>query len=251
MSLEEFSTGDWIDRLARALPGLAEAQEPYLGEFWEWNPRVHVALGGRDGTATSIPIGRCAHPLPESAAQPRLRRSGALRAAVRGARPRAAHSDFASDAGAGRGSDHRQGQLLYADPQCRRVDLSDRSDRGRDGTGCGALGRPVPDGGGRTERVPRVGWGRGFGQRSGRAGCRMRRSAVLRPDRGRTDRRRGRSGGPPFQSGAGVRGRGAGGGARAVRGRVSRFPVGRRGGQDLSVEARIAPHGLRRSARAA
>ena len=56
MSLEEFSTGDWIDRLARALPGLAEAQEPYLGEFWEWNPRVHVALGGRDGTAPAFPL---------------------------------------------------------------------------------------------------------------------------------------------------------------------------------------------------
>ena len=57
MSLEEFSTGDWIDRLARALPGLAEAQEPYLGEFWEWNPRVHVALGGRDGTPPAFPLG--------------------------------------------------------------------------------------------------------------------------------------------------------------------------------------------------
>ena len=30
MRAEEFSPGDWIDRLARALPRLAEAQEPYL-----------------------------------------------------------------------------------------------------------------------------------------------------------------------------------------------------------------------------
>ena len=56
MSLEEFAAGDWIDRLARAIPGLAEAQEPYLGEYWEWNPRVHVTLGSRDGTPPTFPL---------------------------------------------------------------------------------------------------------------------------------------------------------------------------------------------------
>ena len=35
MTAEEFPAGDWIDRLAGALPGLAEAQKPHLREYWE------------------------------------------------------------------------------------------------------------------------------------------------------------------------------------------------------------------------
>ena len=37
-----FSDADWIDSLARALPVLAEVQEPYLREYYEQNPRTHV-----------------------------------------------------------------------------------------------------------------------------------------------------------------------------------------------------------------
>lgn len=56
MTLAEFTAGDWIDRLARALPGLAEAQEPYLQEYWEQHPRVHGAGGGRDGNQPAFPL---------------------------------------------------------------------------------------------------------------------------------------------------------------------------------------------------
>ncbi len=51
-----FAAGDWIDRLAQALPGLAEAQEPYLREYWEQHPRVHDAVGERDGTQPAFPL---------------------------------------------------------------------------------------------------------------------------------------------------------------------------------------------------
>ena len=49
MTIAEFAAGDWTDRLAQALPGLAEAQEPYLREYWKQNPRVHSVVGGGDG----------------------------------------------------------------------------------------------------------------------------------------------------------------------------------------------------------
>ena len=52
----EFEAGDWIDRLARALPGLAEAQEPYLREYWKQNPRIHGAVGGRGGNQPAFPL---------------------------------------------------------------------------------------------------------------------------------------------------------------------------------------------------
>ena len=57
MTLEEFVAGEWIDCLADALIGLAEAQEPFLREYWERNPRVHDVLGGRDGTPPEFPLG--------------------------------------------------------------------------------------------------------------------------------------------------------------------------------------------------
>ena len=56
MTAGEFSADEWIDRLARALPGLAEAQEPYLREYHEHNPRVHFELGGRDGNLPAFPM---------------------------------------------------------------------------------------------------------------------------------------------------------------------------------------------------
>lgn len=56
MTRAELAAGDWTDRLAQALPGLAEAQEPYLREYWEQNPRVHRVGGGRDGTQPAFPL---------------------------------------------------------------------------------------------------------------------------------------------------------------------------------------------------
>ncbi len=47
MTVEEFSAGDWIDRLAQALPDLAEEQKPYLSEYYKHNPRAHFELRGR------------------------------------------------------------------------------------------------------------------------------------------------------------------------------------------------------------
>ena len=45
MSLEEFSEGNWIDRLAQELHGLAEAQKPYLPERRDYRPRVQGPVG--------------------------------------------------------------------------------------------------------------------------------------------------------------------------------------------------------------
>ena len=56
MTSEGFSAGDWIDRLAAALPGLAKAQEPYLEESWEWNPRAHVLLSVADRNPPAFPL---------------------------------------------------------------------------------------------------------------------------------------------------------------------------------------------------
>ena len=56
MTAGGFSANEWIDRLARALPGLAEAQEPYLSEYHEHNPRVHFELWGRDGNPPAFPL---------------------------------------------------------------------------------------------------------------------------------------------------------------------------------------------------
>ncbi len=49
MKSEEFEAGVWIERLARALPGLSKVQGPFLKEFWQHNPR-HVVVDGRDET---------------------------------------------------------------------------------------------------------------------------------------------------------------------------------------------------------
>ncbi len=56
MTAGEFSADEWIDRLARALPGLAEAQEPYLQEYYKQNRGVDVVYGGRDGDPPDFPL---------------------------------------------------------------------------------------------------------------------------------------------------------------------------------------------------
>ena len=56
MTTGEFSADEWIDRLARALPGLAETQKPYLRRYQEQNPRVHFELGRRDGNLPAFPL---------------------------------------------------------------------------------------------------------------------------------------------------------------------------------------------------
>ena len=56
MTSEEFAAGNWIDRLARALRKLAEAQEPYLQEYYSKNPRVHVVFEERGGNPPPFPL---------------------------------------------------------------------------------------------------------------------------------------------------------------------------------------------------
>ena len=57
MTVEEFSADDWIDRLAQALPDLAEEQKPYLREYHKHNPHAHFELGGRDGNPLAFSLG--------------------------------------------------------------------------------------------------------------------------------------------------------------------------------------------------
>ena len=56
MTMAEFAVGDWLDRLAGALHGLAEAQEPYLQEYRQQHPRVYGAGGGRGGNQPAFPL---------------------------------------------------------------------------------------------------------------------------------------------------------------------------------------------------
>ena len=50
MTSEEFEAGGWIERLARALSELSEAQEPFLQDHWRHNLRERVVVDGRDET---------------------------------------------------------------------------------------------------------------------------------------------------------------------------------------------------------
>ncbi len=57
MNSEEFSAGDWIDRLAQELQGLAEAQKPFLRENREYRPREQGAVGERESYARTFTMG--------------------------------------------------------------------------------------------------------------------------------------------------------------------------------------------------
>ena len=176
------------------------------------------------------------------------RRRSVVRGSQRGAGPGAPHPASAPADRAGCGSAHRQGQLLHADSELRRVGLASGPGRGTDGAGHRALGRRLPKGGGGTACVPRCRWQERPGGVAGRAGSRMRRGAVPRPGREGTNRRRRRRDVAAVRGGAGVRGRGAGIRARPAWRRVPQLPVGRGGGEDLPMAAGVPPRGLRTEA---
>ncbi len=50
MTFSKFDGEDWIERLVETLPILAEAQEPYLQDYWRHHPRTFTIMGGRDMT---------------------------------------------------------------------------------------------------------------------------------------------------------------------------------------------------------
>ena len=56
MMAEEFSAGDWIDRLAGALPALAEAQEPYLPGYREIRAFLPAIPGVEDGGSPDVRV---------------------------------------------------------------------------------------------------------------------------------------------------------------------------------------------------
>ena len=56
MMAEEFSPGDWIDRLAGALPALAEAQAPYLPGYREVRTFLPAIPGMDDGGSTGVRV---------------------------------------------------------------------------------------------------------------------------------------------------------------------------------------------------
>lgn len=55
-SIGEFSAEDWIGRLSEALPRLDEVQQPFLREYWERNPSVHIVSGGPDAKLAEYPL---------------------------------------------------------------------------------------------------------------------------------------------------------------------------------------------------
>ena len=56
MTPGEFSAGDWIDRLAGALPGLAAAQEPYLPGYREIRTFLPAIPGVEDGGSPAVRV---------------------------------------------------------------------------------------------------------------------------------------------------------------------------------------------------
>ena len=50
MKSEEFEAGNWIERLARALQRLSQAQGPFLRDYGRYNPRNSVMVDGQDET---------------------------------------------------------------------------------------------------------------------------------------------------------------------------------------------------------
>ena len=57
MTEGEFSAGDWIDRLARALPALAEAQKPYLPGYRDIRAFLPAIPGVDDGRSPAVRVG--------------------------------------------------------------------------------------------------------------------------------------------------------------------------------------------------
>ena len=57
MTSGAFAAGDWIERLARALPGLAEAQEHYLSGYREIRLLSHLASGVHADSPLDFPLG--------------------------------------------------------------------------------------------------------------------------------------------------------------------------------------------------
>ena len=53
----EFFAEDWIDRLARELPVLAEAQEPYLSGYREIRVFLPAISGVHDGSTPAFRLG--------------------------------------------------------------------------------------------------------------------------------------------------------------------------------------------------
>ena len=56
MTSEQFVAGDWIDRLALALAKLAEAQEPWLHEYYKRTSRVLAPYAGRNSNPPAFPL---------------------------------------------------------------------------------------------------------------------------------------------------------------------------------------------------
>ena len=56
MNSEDFSAGDWIDRLAKELQCLAEAQKPYLPERRDCRPRVQGPVGERESYVRAVAL---------------------------------------------------------------------------------------------------------------------------------------------------------------------------------------------------
>ena len=56
MSAEDFDAGDWIDRMAAALPAPATAQEPYLREYRGQHSRVNFVRDRRSGGLLPFPL---------------------------------------------------------------------------------------------------------------------------------------------------------------------------------------------------
>ena len=60
MMAQGVAAGDWIDRLAQALPALAEVQEPYLRDYRE---KACTRDRGERGQTAAFPAGRPADAL--------------------------------------------------------------------------------------------------------------------------------------------------------------------------------------------
>ena len=243
MNAEEFDAENWIDYLAQALSRRAEEHESRLRKYLGLNPDIHILFGGREGDPhTFSPDDVRDHFSPMGRRWNWVTREVENHAAKTSAsdcvrRILLSHPTLGGVAGSKIGHEEFWLQVLdrgrstsLTDPECRT-----------DGAGRRGIRRPLPGGGQRIGCASYSGRGNRGGWRTGRAGCRIRRGAVLRSDTEGEDRRRRWSGNRTVRAGEGFRGRESGRKARPTGCRSSRLALDRGNGQAVPMEAPIRP----------
>ena len=162
MTLDESSTETWIDRLAAALPRLAELQEPYLQEYQRQNPREHHVFVNQEEIPPTFPLGDLCVLYAKAYhgnAFGKTEYFAYLREVLDPVRHiLRSHPTLKQVVS----PDHRQRRFLDAGSKFRTVNIDNRFGRRPNGTCSGVVGRSVSYGGRRTKHAPRTGECKGY-----------------------------------------------------------------------------------------